>query len=118
LPIVFIKGVGVLSYPRDFIAANARIPPVLRRLVSIVAVTLTFAGCFSVEVHTSGAASVDDLAAENAYIAVYMQHMTQLGEDLKVFLPSGSNPGPCTAAEVSATASTPTRGPSTQWTGC
>ena len=46
-------------------------------------------------VSTTGAASVEDLEAENAYIALYMDHMTQLAEDLKVFAQSGDNPGPC-----------------------
>ncbi len=57
-------------------------------------------GCMSLSVSTTGAASVEDLAAENGYIAVYMTQMTQLAEDFKVFAPSGANPGPCNKGGV------------------
>jgi hypothetical protein len=57
-------------------------------------------GCVSFSVNTTGAASVEDLEAENAYIAVYMDHMTQLAGDLKAFAPSGDNPGPCNKGGV------------------
>jgi hypothetical protein len=60
-----------------------------------VLLVVTLAGCASFGVKTTGAASVEDLAAENAYIVVYMDHLTKIATDLKVFQPSGSNPGPC-----------------------
>lgn len=71
----------------------ARGPGAVAILASILLVTL--AGCISFSVKTSGAASVEDLQAENAYVAVYMEHMTKYAADVKVFVPSGTNPGPC-----------------------
>ncbi len=56
---------------------------------------VTLAGCVSVGVHATGAASVEDLKAENGYIAVYMDKMTALSRDLQLFAPSGNNPGVC-----------------------
>lgn len=52
-------------------------------------------GCTSITVKTTGAASVEDLQAENAYIALYMDHMRKVAEDAKAFHPSGNDPGPC-----------------------
>ncbi len=60
-----------------------------------VVVLMTLAGCATITVHTTGAASVDDLNAENAYVTVYMDHMTVLSRDLLQFAASGSNPGVC-----------------------
>ena len=57
-------------------------------------------GCVSFTVSTTGAASVEDLAAENAYVAVYMTQMTQLAEVNKAFAPSSGNPGPCNKGGV------------------
>jgi hypothetical protein len=62
-------------------------------LTVVLLVTLT--GCVTVGVHTTGAASVDDLKAENAYVAVYMDHMTALSRDMLLFAASDSNPGVC-----------------------
>jgi hypothetical protein len=72
-----------------------------RALIAIL-VLLAFAlvGCVSFSVSTTGAASVEELEAENAYVAVYMTHMTRLAEDLKAFAPSGDNPGPCNKGGV------------------
>jgi hypothetical protein len=66
-------------------------------VVLLLAVVLmpTLAGCVSFSVTTTGAASVEDLAAENTYIALYMDHMARVHEDMRVFMPSGDNPGPC-----------------------
>ena len=58
------------------------------------------AGCVSFSATTTGAASVEDLEAENVYVATYMTHMTQLAEDFKAFAPSGGNPGPCNKGGV------------------
>jgi hypothetical protein len=67
-----------------------------RSLLGVIVVLLmTLAGCVTVGVHTTGAASVDDLNAENAYVAVYMDHMTVLSRDMLPFAPSGNNPGVC-----------------------
>ena len=67
-----------------------------RSLVGLTVVLLmTLAGCVTVGVHTTGAASVDELKAENAYVAVYMDHMTVLSRDWLPFAASGSNPGVC-----------------------
>jgi hypothetical protein len=52
-------------------------------------------GCVSVGVHSTGAASVEDLQAENAYIGVYMDRMAALGRDWQAFAANGSNPGVC-----------------------
>jgi hypothetical protein len=56
---------------------------------------MILAGCVTVGVHTTGAASVEDLKAENDYIAVYMDGMTALSRDFQLFAASGSNPGVC-----------------------
>jgi hypothetical protein len=64
-------------------------------LATAVALSMTLVACVSFSVTTTGAANVDDLAAENAYIAVYMDHMTKLAEDNKAFAPTADNPGPC-----------------------
>jgi hypothetical protein len=63
----------------------------------VTALLVTLAGCvsFSVRTTTTGAASVEDLQAENAYVAVYMDHMTKLRTSNKAFAPSGANPGVC-----------------------
>jgi hypothetical protein len=58
-------------------------------LVALVAV----AGCISVR--TSGAASVDDLAAEEQYKAVYAAQMTSFEQALQAFAPTSSSPGAC-----------------------
>ena len=55
----------------------------------------SLAGCVTVGVHTTGAASVEDLRAENDYIAVYTERMTALSRDFQVFAANGSNPGVC-----------------------
>jgi len=65
------------------------------QLLTAILLLPLLAGCVSFGVTTTGAASVEDLAAENAYIALYMDHMARVHEDLKVYLPSGDNPGPC-----------------------
>jgi hypothetical protein len=62
-------------------------------LASILLITLV--GCVSFDTRTSGAASVEDFQAENAYLAVYMEHMSTYAKDVKVFAPSGTDPGPC-----------------------
>ena len=66
-----------------------------RLLVMAALASLTIAGCFRISTTVNGAASVEDLAAENAYIAIYMQHMTQVASDLQAFAASGNNPGVC-----------------------
>lgn len=72
-------------------------PFMCSRAAFAVAVLLstTLAACVSFSVTTTGAVSVDDLAAENAYVALYMDHMTRLAEDWKAFAPTADNPGPC-----------------------
>jgi hypothetical protein len=66
-----------------------------RSAIALAVVLLALAGCMSFSVKTTGAASVDDLNAENAYIALYMDHMTTYSSDLKAFQRSGNDPGPC-----------------------
>jgi hypothetical protein len=66
-----------------------------RLVVGAAIAALALAGCLRVSTTVSGAASVEDLAAENAYIAIYMQHMTQVASDLQVFAATGNNPGVC-----------------------
>ena len=61
----------------------------------IVVLLMSLAGCATISIHTTGAGSVDDLNAENAYVAVYMDHMTVLSHDLLAFAASGSDPGVC-----------------------
>jgi hypothetical protein len=65
------------------------------RVVALLVALLALSGCVTLGVKTTGAASDEDLGAENAYIALYMDHMTRVAADIKVFAPSGSNPGPC-----------------------
>jgi hypothetical protein len=65
------------------------------RLGLAIVLLATLAGCVTVGVHTTGAASVEDLKAENDYIAVYMDRMTALSHDFQLFVASGSNPGVC-----------------------
>ena len=60
-----------------------------------IAVLMTLAGCVTVGVRTTGAASVEDLNAENDYVAVYMDQMTALSRDMQPFAASGGNPGVC-----------------------
>jgi len=60
-----------------------------------VILSTTLVACMSFSVATTGAASVDDLEAENTYVALYMDHMTPYQEDLKAFAPTADNPGPC-----------------------
>lgn len=67
----------------------------VRVLVIAAVAGLTVAGCFRISTTVSGAASVEDLAAENAYVALYMQHVTQVASDLQAFAASGNNPGVC-----------------------
>ena len=61
----------------------------------LVLLSTVFVGCVSFSVSTTGAASAEDLAAENAYVALYMDHMTRYAEDLKAFAVNGDSPGPC-----------------------
>jgi hypothetical protein len=63
--------------------------------IVLALVLVALSGCMSHSVKTTGAASLEDLNAENAYVAVYMDHMTKYASDLHAFLPSGSDPGPC-----------------------
>lgn len=56
---------------------------------------VVLAACVSFSVKSIGAASIEDLQAENAYVALYMDHMTRYAADVKVFAPTDSNPGPC-----------------------
>lgn len=67
-----------------------------REVVVLAAlVALALGGCVTFGVKTTGAASVEDLAAEDAYLALYMDHMTRVAAVVEAFAPSGSNPGPC-----------------------
>jgi hypothetical protein len=63
--------------------------------IAIAIATLTLAGCVSMRVETTGAASIEDLSHENAYIAVYTEQMTNLGAGFAAFRPSEANPGVC-----------------------
>jgi hypothetical protein len=67
-----------------------------RAVFAFAAMLSTVLGaCLSFSVSSTGAESVDDLAAENAYVALYMEHMTKLAEDNKLFAPTADSPGPC-----------------------
>jgi len=48
-----------------------------------------------VSFRTFGAATVEDVQAEEQYKAVYGEQITIVHEDLQVFLPSASGPGVC-----------------------
>ena len=61
--------------------------------LSLAGVSLALAGCVSVRI--TGAASVGDLQAEDAYIAAYMKGLTALQADFRRYAPSGSQPGVC-----------------------
>ena len=69
-------------------------------LPCVLLLAMAIAGCVSFSVSTTGAASVGDQEAENAYIAVYMTHMAELAEVNKAFAPSETNPGPCNKGGV------------------
>jgi hypothetical protein len=64
-------------------------------LVAWAAVIAMIAGCVSIEFRTTGAVSLDDFEAESRYIAIYTDHVTALHRDLRLFAPSGTNPGVC-----------------------
>ena len=64
-------------------------------LIALACVLLGGCGGFSVTFRTSGAASVADLQAEEAYKSTYSEVFGQLEADMQGFLASGSNPGPC-----------------------
>ena len=65
----------------------------MRLLVALMA--LAVSGCVSFGIRTTGAASIDDLNAENAYVATYMDQMTRLHRDFQAFQPADGNPGVC-----------------------
>jgi hypothetical protein len=58
-----------------------------------VAFAIVIAGC--VTVRTTGAASVEDLQAEDRYKAVYAAQMAKVETDLQLFAPTASAPGVC-----------------------
>ena len=58
-------------------------------LVGLVVV----AGCLSVR--TTGASSVEDLQAEDAYNATYAKHITKLHADSVILQPTTTTPGVC-----------------------
>jgi hypothetical protein len=62
-------------------------------LALTIAVVASLAGCVSVK--ATGAASVEDFQAEQAYGAVYAAQMTKVAADLVAFKPSGANLGVC-----------------------
>lgn len=58
---------------------------------------LVVGGCTSVSVRTTGAATVEDLAAEDHYNATYATRMAHVQAGIALLAPSGSNPGVCNA---------------------
>jgi hypothetical protein len=54
---------------------------------------IAIGGCVSVR--TTGAASIQDLQAEDAYKAVYAEQMTKVRTDNVAFQPTSSSPGVC-----------------------
>jgi hypothetical protein len=69
-----------------FAARKSLIPVLLFGLIAI-------SGCVSVR--TTGAASVQDLQAEDGYKAVYAERMTRLQADSLVLQPTTTTPGVC-----------------------
>lgn len=68
----------------------------LLAIAATAAVTMSvLVGCMSVGIRTTGAGSVGDLKAEDAYLRVYIDHMSALKRDFEVFAASGSDPGVC-----------------------
>jgi hypothetical protein len=54
-------------------------------------------GCVTVTTRTTGAATIDDLRAEDQYKQVYAQQMANVQVGLALLAPNGSNPGVCNA---------------------
>jgi hypothetical protein len=54
---------------------------------------IAIGGCVSVR--TTGAASIQDMQAEDAYKAVYAEQMTRVRTDNVAFQPTSSSPGVC-----------------------
>lgn len=52
-------------------------------------------GCISFSTKTTGAATIEDLQAEENYKAVYAMQMANVQAQMALFAPSGSNPGVC-----------------------
>lgn len=69
------------------VALASRAVAIARGLAAtaVLASALLFglAACVSVSFKATGAASAEDLQAENAYVAAYMQHMTRFATDLR-----------------------------------
>ena len=72
----------------------------LARELGLVAALLALSaigGCVSVSTRTTGAATVEDLRAEDQYKQVYAQQMANLQAGLALLAANGSNPGVCNA---------------------
>lgn len=67
----------------------------LARLISAGLLAVTLMGCLSFGIKTSGAATVEDLAAENNYKATYAQTAAVIASDEEPMKPTASSPGVC-----------------------
>ena len=66
-------------------------------LAAVLLASLGFAACVTVTTRTTGAATVDDLRAEDQYKQVYAAQMANVQGGLALLAASGSNPGVCNA---------------------
>ena len=74
---------------RVWTAVAARVTVAAAMVVGLIAV----GGCITVQ--TTGAASVQDLQAENLYRAVYGEQMSRIRTDNLLFQATAANPGVC-----------------------
>jgi hypothetical protein len=65
--------------------------------MALAVIALLAAGCGSISIglRTFGAATVEDLQAEENYKSVYAEQIGRLHSDIVAFAASGSNPGVC-----------------------
>ena len=67
------------------------------RLAAMLLAVVSIGGCVTVTTRTTGAASIEDLHAEDQYKQVYAAQMANIEGGLALLAASGSNPGVCNA---------------------
>ena len=64
-------------------------------LIPLIVCLAAVVACVSVSVKTTGAASIEDLQAEENFKGLWAEHMNTFHQALQLFAPAGSNPGVC-----------------------
>jgi hypothetical protein len=64
-------------------------------LISLIVCLSAVVACVSVSVKTTGAATVEDLQAEENFKGLWAGQINSLHQALQLFAPAGSNPGVC-----------------------